>query len=107
MALEFTDSNVNEIIASGQPVVIDFWASWCGPCMRLAPVIDQLAAEYDGKVVIGKYNVDDQTDFATANRIMSIPTILCFKNGEQIRELRMTGPTREQLKDNIEKLIAY
>lgn len=106
MAFEFTDSNVNEIIASGKPVVIDFWATWCGPCMRLAPVVDELAKEYENTVVIGKYNVDEQSDLATANRIMSIPTVLFFKNGEQVRDLRMAGPTREQLKANIEKLIA-
>lgn len=106
MAFEFTDSNVNDIIASGQPVVIDFWATWCGPCMRLAPVVDELAKEYEGKVVIGKYNVDEQSDLATTHRIMSIPTILFFKNGEQVRDLRMAGPTREQLKANIEKLLA-
>ena len=106
MAFEFTDSNVNDIIASGQPVVIDFWATWCGPCMRLAPVVDELAKEYEGKVVIGKYNVDEQSDLATTHRIMSIPTILFFKNGEQVRDLRMAGPTREQLKANIDKLLA-
>lgn len=106
MAFEFTDNNVNEIIASGQPVVIDFWATWCGPCMRLAPVVDELAKEYDGKVLVGKYNVDEQSDLATANRIMSIPTVLFFKNGEQVRELRMAGPTREQLKANIERLLS-
>ncbi|MDE5801209.1 MAG: thioredoxin [Paramuribaculum sp.] len=106
MAFEFTDSNVNDIIASGQPVVIDFWATWCGPCMRLAPVVDELAKEYEGKVLIGKYNVDEQSDLATTHRIMSIPTILFFKNGEQVRDLRMAGPTREQLKANIDKLLA-
>lgn len=106
MAFEFTDSNVNDIIATGQPVVIDFWATWCGPCMRLAPVVDELAKEYEGKVVIGKYNVDEQSDLATTHRIMSIPTILFFKNGEQVRDLRMAGPTREQLKANIDKLLA-
>lgn len=106
MAFEFTDSNVNDIIATGQPVVIDFWATWCGPCMRLAPVVDELAKEYEGQVVIGKYNVDEQSDLATTHRIMSIPTILFFKNGEQVRDLRMAGPTREQLKANIDKLLA-
>ena len=58
MAFNFTDENTKELIESGQPLVIDFWATWCGPCMRLAPIIDQLATEYEGKVLIGKYNVD-------------------------------------------------
>ena len=58
MAFHFTDENVNEIIESGKPVVIDFWATWCGPCMGMAPVIDTLAAEFEGRAVVGKYNVD-------------------------------------------------
>lgn len=106
MAYQFTDRNVTEAIASGHPIVIDFWATWCGPCMRLAPVIDELAEEYADRVVIGKYNVDEEGDLASQYRIMSIPTILFFKNGEQVRELRMAGPTKEQLKENIEKLLA-
>ncbi len=105
MAYTFTDKNVNEVIESGHAVVIDFWATWCGPCMKLSPVIEELAEKYADKVVIGKYNVEDETDFATANRIMSIPTILFFKNGEQVRDLRLTGATREQIESNIEKLM--
>lgn len=106
MAFQFTDSNVNEVIASGKPVVIDFWATWCSPCMRLAPVIDELAQEYADRVVIGKYNVDEESELSGQYRIMSIPTILFFKNGEQVRDLRMAGPTKDQLKANIEKLLA-
>ena len=105
MAYTFTDKNVNEVIESGHAVVIDFWATWCGPCMKLSPVIEELAEKYADKVVIGKYNVEDETDFATANRIMSIPTILFFKNGAQVRALRLTGATREQIEANIEKLM--
>lgn len=106
MAYKFTDSNVKEVIASGKPVVIDFWATWCGPCMRLAPTIDELAEEYADRVVIGKYNIEEESDLSTDYRIMSIPTILFFKNGEQVRDLRMTGATKEELKARIEKLIA-
>ena len=69
MAFTFTDENVNEIIESGKPVVIDFWATWCGPCMALAPVIDELAEQYEGQVVIGKYNVEDESDFSSDHRI--------------------------------------
>lgn len=106
MAFAFTDQNVNELIASGQPVVIDFWATWCGPCMRMSPVIDELAAEFEGKVLVGKYNIEDETEFSTANRIMSIPTILFFKNGEQVRDLRLAGSQpKEQVCRNIEKLL--
>lgn len=106
MAFQFTDSNVNEVIASGRPVVIDFWATWCGPCMALAPVIDELAKEYADKAVIGKYNVDEETELSGQYRIMSIPTLLFFKNGEQVRELRMTGATKDSLRERIEKLLA-
>ncbi len=106
MAYQFTDTNVKEAIESGHALVIDFWATWCGPCMKLSPVIDELSEKYADKVVIGKYNVEDETEFATENRIMSIPTILFFKNGEQIRDLRLAGATREQIEKNIEKLIA-
>ena len=92
--MNFTDQNVHEIIASGKPVVIDFWATWCGPCMRMAPVVEELAKEYEGKVEIGKY-------------IMSIPTILFFKNGEIVRDLRLAGAQpKETLRENIEKLLA-
>ncbi len=106
MAFQFTDSNVNEVIASGRPVVIDFWATWCGPCMALAPVIDELAKEYADQAVIGKYNVDEETELSGQYRIMSIPTLLFFKNGEQVRELRMTGATKDSLRERIEKLLA-
>lgn len=107
MALNFTDESVNEYIQSGKPVVVDFWATWCGPCNRLTPVIEELAKEYDGKVVIGKYNIEEENDLATANRIMSIPTLLFFKNGEQVRDLRMAGAQPiDAIRANIEKLLA-
>lgn len=106
MAYTFTDENVREAIASGKPIVIDFWATWCGPCMRLAPVIDELAEQYADRVVIGEYNVDEQTELGSEYRIMSIPTLLFFKNGEMVRELRMTGgQSKANIEANIEKLI--
>ena len=82
MALEFTDSNLKEYIASGKPVVVDFWAEWCGPCRMIAPIISELATEYEGKVTIGKMNVDENSEIPAEYRIMTIPTILFFKNGE-------------------------
>ena len=105
MAAHFTDSTVKEVIESGKPVVIDFWATWCGPCMRLAPVVEELAEEFADKAVIGKYNVDEEGDLSGQYRIMSIPTILFFKNGEQVRDLRMTGATKDELRARIQKLI--
>lgn len=106
MAYTFTDENAKEAIASGKAIVIDFWATWCAPCMRLAPTIDELAEEYADKVVIGKYNVDDNTELGSEYRIMSIPTLLFFKNGEMVRDLRMAGAqSKAEIKERIEKLI--
>lgn len=107
MAITFTDGNVNEIIASGKPVVIDFWATWCGPCKRMAPTIDELAEQYGDRVAIGKYNIEEENDLSAANRIMSIPTILFFKNGEQVKDLRLAGSqSKATLEAQIEKLLA-
>lgn len=106
MAFTFTDENIEEIIATGQPVIVDFWATWCGPCMSMAPIIDELAQKYEGKAVIGKYNVEDESEFASANRVMALPTILFFKNGEKTK-IRLAGSqTKESLETKIEELIA-
>lgn len=105
MAFTFTDENVHEIIAEGKPVVIDCWATWCGPCVAMGPVIDELAKEYDGKAVIGKYNVEEEGDLSTEFRIMSLPTILFFKNGKKT-DIRLTGSqSRQTLVEKIEELI--
>jgi thioredoxin 1 len=82
MALEFTDENIKEIIASGNPVVIDFWAEWCGPCRMVGPIVEELAKEYEGKVQIGKMNVDDNVETPNEFGIRNIPTILFFKDGK-------------------------
>ena len=106
MAFTFTDANVEEVINSGKPVVIDFWATWCGPCKAMAPVVDELAAEYEGKVVIGKYNVEEESDLSTQYRITSLPTILFFKDGQKTN-IRLAGSqSKSNLKDAIEKLLA-
>ncbi len=105
MAFTFTDENINEIIASGKPVVVDFWATWCGPCMNMAPIIDELAEQYGEEVVIGKYNVDEESDFSTQHRIMSLPTILFFKNGEKTG-IRLAGSqNKATLDEKIKELI--
>ncbi len=104
--MEFTDANVNEIIESGKPVVIDCWATWCGPCKAMGPIVEKLAEEYEGKVVIGKYNTDEEGDLSMEYRVMSLPTILFFKNGE-ITKIRLTGSQSEStLREKIEELLA-
>lgn len=82
MALQFTDQTAREAIESGKPVVIDFWATWCGPCIKLGPVVEELAEKYGDKAVIGKLNIDENDEIASENRVRNIPTVLFFKDGE-------------------------
>jgi len=84
MTAEFTDENIKEIINSGKPVVIDFWAEWCGPCRMVGPLVEELATEYEGRVHIGKMNVDDNVETPEAYGIRNIPTILFFKDGQLV-----------------------
>jgi thioredoxin 1 len=80
-----TATNLNfetEVLKSDKPVLVDFWAAWCGPCRMVAPVLEQLASEYEGKVLIAKVNVDEQIELASRYGIRSIPTVILFKNGQ-------------------------
>ena len=78
------DNNIDEVLASPQPVLIDFWATWCGPCRMLGPTVDEIASEYEGKVVVAKCNVDDCEDVAVRFGIRNIPTLLYFKDGQLV-----------------------
>ncbi len=80
--IEITDANFEEIIQSDKPILVDFWAEWCGPCKMIGPVVEEIAGEYDGKAVIGKVDVDSNPAVAAKFGIRSIPTLLYFKNGQ-------------------------
>jgi len=85
MTKEFTDANFqSEVIASDKPVLVDFWAPWCGPCKMIGPIVEKLSAELAGQVVIGKLNVDDNPGIAQEYNVMSIPTLLVFKGGRVV-----------------------
>ena len=85
MALEITDANFDEIVLkSEQPVMVDFWAAWCGPCRMVGPIIDDISNDYDGKAVVGKLDVDAHQEFAAKYGVRNIPTVLVFKGGELV-----------------------
>ena len=84
MALEVTDADFEELVNAGKPMVLDFWAEWCGPCRMVSPIIDELATEYEGKVTIGKMDVDNNNDVVAQFGIRNIPTVLFFKDGKLV-----------------------
>lgn len=97
MAIEFNDDNFKqEVLESSTDVLVDFWALWCGPCRQIAPLIDQLAEQYEGKVKVGKLNIDDNPTVTNQYGIQSIPTLLLFRGGD-VAERFVGVPPREKL----------
>lgn len=106
MAFEITDGNFQEKVMENKGVtVIDFWAEWCGPCRMITPIIEELSAEYDGKALIGKLNVDENPQVAMKYGIMSIPTLLVLRNGEVV-DKHVGVTSKKALADKIEKQLA-
>ena len=96
MALEITDANFEEVVLkSSQPVLVDFWAEWCGPCRMLGPIIEELSSDYDGKAVIGKVDVDSNQQYAAQFGVRNIPTVLIFKDGELVN--RQVGVSQKNV----------
>lgn len=104
MAYVFNDQNAKSEIESGKPVVIDFWATWCGPCRRVAPIVEELAEQYEGQVLIGKYNVDEGSDLSGEYSIRNIPTLLFFKGG-QLVDRHVGSASKAILEEKIKSLL--
>ena len=103
---EFTSANFDqEVRKSSVPVLVDMWAAWCGPCRMIAPMVEELAGKYQGKVKMGKVNVDDHPQVAAEYRIMNIPTLLLFKAGEEVDRIVGVQP-KEELVRRIDKVLS-
>lgn len=105
MALVFNDENAIQAIQSGKPVVIDFWATWCMPCKRIAPIIEELAAEYEGRVIIGKYDVEEGNDLTAEYGIRNIPTLLFFKDGKIFGDRIVGAQPKSEIEARIKELL--
>jgi len=103
--IELNEENFDkEVIKSSQPVMVDFWAPWCGPCRMMAPVVEELASKYSGKAKIGKLNTDDNPNIASEYQISAIPTLLFFKDGKVVKEIVGVQP-KEEISKILDSLI--
>ncbi len=105
MAKNIDMAAYNELVASGKPFVIDFWAEWCGPCRALTPVIEELAAEYEGKVVIGKCDVDQNNDLAIKFGVRNIPLVVFVKAGGEMQDKLVGASPKDAIKAKIDALL--
>jgi len=106
MSLKLTDTNFqSEVINSALPVLVDFWAEWCGPCKMIGPVLDQVSTELEGQAKVGKLNVDESNELAAKYNVRSIPLLLFFKNGEVKDQIVGANVTKEQLKAKLLALV--
>ncbi|WP_340106262.1 thioredoxin [Rhodohalobacter sp. 8-1] len=104
--LEFTDSNfADEVEETDKPVLVDFWAEWCGPCRMVGPVVDEIAGEYEGKAKVGKVNVDNNPEISVKYGIRSIPALLIFKDGEVVDQIVGAVP-KAQIKKQLDAQLA-
>lgn len=105
MALEITDSNFEEtVLKSDKPVMVDFWAAWCGPCRMVGPIIDELSEEYEGKAIIGKIDIDSNQQYAAQFGVRNIPTVLVFSDGELV-DRKVGVSSKNDYAEAIDKLI--
>lgn len=104
MALAVNDANFKELISSDKPVLVDFWATWCGPCRMLSPIVDEIATEFDGKAVVAKCNVDEAADVTMEYGIRNIPTILFFKGGE-LKDKLVGSTTKAAIAEKLNSLM--
>ena len=103
---EFTDQNFqSEVLDSSIPVLVDFWAPWCGPCKMIAPTIEELASQYEGKVKVGKLNTDENPQTASAHQISAIPTVMLFKDGRVVDQFVGVTP-KEKIVASIDKQLS-
>lgn len=104
MAVQITDQNFEALVAEGKPVIVDFWATWCGPCQMVGPIIEELAAEYEGRAIVGKCDVDANPDLPSQFGVRNIPTVIFLKNGEVINKI-VGANTKQAYKQAIDALL--